>query len=290
MFLLFDEAMVTRSSGCIMFFRLDLEAGEEPGKGQWKLYHTLEDIRGQIYYIRGNVRIQVVTDEKVYFYLIDKKTFAPSLENVMYNFMQCSQLMFGARVRYGISYKAGQPDFVVYTRKYFHNFKVAICSNNHEGARGANLSSTSQYVMAERARIGIYDAASFKVVQAFDVPTGGNKKLQILFLTVSKDDRKIGVCLGEHIIKDDFEVSEILVYLRDGRGLYELEKARAFSFNNETCPEFHFSHSNSNELLFFTANELFKFNYAKDGSGAETVYKFNNPLAEEPNFGVFSSD
>lgn len=47
----------------------------------------------------------MTTAEKINFYLIDKVTFMPTLENVMYNFMQCSQMMFGARVRYGISFK-----------------------------------------------------------------------------------------------------------------------------------------------------------------------------------------
>jgi len=68
-------------------------------------------MRGQIFFIRGNVRIQVATDSKIYFYLIDKDTMEPHLENVMYNFMNCSQMMFGAKVRYGITYKANQPGF-----------------------------------------------------------------------------------------------------------------------------------------------------------------------------------
>ena len=44
-------------------------------------------MRGQIYFIKGNIRIQVTTDDKIYFFLIDKETFMPKLENVMYNFM-----------------------------------------------------------------------------------------------------------------------------------------------------------------------------------------------------------
>ena len=62
-------------------------------------------MRGQIYFIRGNIRIQITTEEKIYFYIIDKETFLPKLENVMYNFINCSSLMFGARVRYGIAFK-----------------------------------------------------------------------------------------------------------------------------------------------------------------------------------------
>ena len=38
-------------------------------------------------------------------YLIDKETYMPNLENVMYNYMGCNQMMFGSKVRYGIAYK-----------------------------------------------------------------------------------------------------------------------------------------------------------------------------------------
>lgn len=47
----------------------------------------------------------MTTGEKIYFFLIDPVTFEPMLENVMANFMGCSEMMFGSRVRYGITYK-----------------------------------------------------------------------------------------------------------------------------------------------------------------------------------------
>ena len=66
----------------------------------------------------------------------------------MYNFMSCSQMMFGTRVRYGITYKANQPGFQIYTRKYWHNFKVALNTTNYEGAFGNNLGNIGAYVLA----------------------------------------------------------------------------------------------------------------------------------------------
>jgi len=82
----------------------------------------------------------------------------PKLENVMYNFMQCSQMMFGARVRYGITYKEGQPGFQIYTRKYFHNFRVSVTTKNFEGAVGDNIKSMNAYVMADKQSIALYDS------------------------------------------------------------------------------------------------------------------------------------
>jgi hypothetical protein len=45
------------------------------------MYKEFKNMRGQIYFIKGNIRIQVVTDTKIYFFLVDKKTFEPKLEN-----------------------------------------------------------------------------------------------------------------------------------------------------------------------------------------------------------------
>lgn len=56
--------------------------------------------------------------------------------------------MFGSLVRYGIAYKTNQPGFTAYSRKYYHNFKVAISSDNYEGAYGANLPMQGKYIIA----------------------------------------------------------------------------------------------------------------------------------------------
>lgn len=66
----------------------------------------------------------------------------------MNNDMQCSMMMFGKAVRYGITYKASEPGFRIYTRKYYHNFKVAIDGENYEGSHGVNLNTKHQYVIA----------------------------------------------------------------------------------------------------------------------------------------------
>ena len=45
---------------------------------------------GFISFIKKNIRIQVTTAEKVYFYIINNDTLMPTLENVMSNFMGCT--------------------------------------------------------------------------------------------------------------------------------------------------------------------------------------------------------
>jgi len=87
MFLVFNHALVVRSSSEILFFKIMWDEMEQ--KKRWQLYKVLPH-RGFLSFMNGNIRIQVITDEKIYFYLIDKETFMPTLENVMFNYMGCN--------------------------------------------------------------------------------------------------------------------------------------------------------------------------------------------------------
>lgn len=149
-----DEAVIARSSNSILFFTMDEER-------RWKQHAELENIRGEIFYARGKDRFQVTTDDKIYFYRIDLETYEPALENVMYNFMHCSTMIIDSKDRFGISYKLNEPDFVVYSRKHAHNFKVALTKKNFEGAVGANLGRRGEYVLADKYTFSIHEAKSY---------------------------------------------------------------------------------------------------------------------------------
>lgn len=197
MYLLFEKALVVRSSSSILFFKKDSETG------LWYKYYTIPDTRGNIYFIKGNIRIQITTDELIYFYLIDKDTLEPTCENVMYNFMQCSQMMFGAKVFFGIFFKMNQPGIQICTRKYFHNYRVQVRDKNFEGAVGANLSSMNASIVGEGKNLIIVDQVTLDRVQAWTIPvTNQTDDLVILYMTISKDQTKIGVSIGRKLIKD----------------------------------------------------------------------------------------
>lgn len=87
MFLINDRALITRSSSKILFFK-QIPNDDDEGLLEWKLYQVL-NIRGFIFFIKGNIRIQITTNEKIYFFIMDLETFIPTLENVMFNFMGC---------------------------------------------------------------------------------------------------------------------------------------------------------------------------------------------------------
>lgn len=54
MYLIYNKALIARSSSDILFFKLMFDEVSETMK--WKQYTSIES-RGMIYYIKGNVRI-----------------------------------------------------------------------------------------------------------------------------------------------------------------------------------------------------------------------------------------
>ena len=88
MFLINNKALIARSSSTILFFKIMADE-EDPEQKKWTQYYSL-NIRGFLYFIKGNIRIQVITDEKIYFYVMDFDTLMPHLDNVMFNYMGCN--------------------------------------------------------------------------------------------------------------------------------------------------------------------------------------------------------
>ena len=94
--------------------------------------------------------------------MIDKETFMPILENVMFNFMTCNQMMFGSKVRYSVTYKTNQKSFDIYRRKYWHDFKVPISAENLEGSIGVELRSMNCYLVSKIDKVIIYSSINFQ--------------------------------------------------------------------------------------------------------------------------------
>ena len=66
--------LVVQSSSKLMFYRQKYD--ELTKEYNWTCYKTIK-IRGAIFYIKDTNRMQVTTNEFVYFYLIDLETFIP---------------------------------------------------------------------------------------------------------------------------------------------------------------------------------------------------------------------
>ena len=84
MFLIKETCLVARSSSKILFFKRIYD--ERIDQSFWTLYATLHH-KGQLYFIKGNIRINITTDSRIYYYIVNDEEFMPKLENVMNNYM-----------------------------------------------------------------------------------------------------------------------------------------------------------------------------------------------------------
>ena len=80
----------------------------------------------------------------------------------MYNYMQCSSLIFGSRVRYGVAYKTNTRGFEIYTRKYEHDFKVNVHAQNLERENGLSIDTMGRILVSKIDHIAVYDIQTYK--------------------------------------------------------------------------------------------------------------------------------
>ena len=73
-YLVDNRALVVKSSSKVLFMKLIKD--EFTGNRNWTIYKE-EDLRGVIYFIKGNIRVNITTDKKIFFFKFDLKTLEP---------------------------------------------------------------------------------------------------------------------------------------------------------------------------------------------------------------------
>lgn len=250
-------------------------------------------MRGQISFIRGNTRFQITTEEKIFFFIFrDKVGLIPELENVMANFMECSQMIIGSKVRYCITFKAGQSDFSVFTRRQYHNFKVPLDVDNFEAALGANLGKFNQYVITQRRVVNIFNMRDFKEVQEFDVLEQGridDDETHILYMTVSECQERIGLLLGKDMTRGRIRPTHLQVYENSSTKAKKWKKLCSTNFDfDDACRQFVFSNVDNRVLYFFTAEHVFEYNYMT--ATRMLLYQYSSRLDDPPTLGTFDDE
>ena len=149
-----NQCLMIQSSNKIQLFLEKEDPMTEEVK--WKLIHTIK-IRGSIYYIKDTDRFQVTTEDYVYFYLVDLETFEPTLENVMNNFMGCSQMMVGKMVRNAIAFKMNQKSFSVFQKKFHHCLRAIVNDGNFAGSLAIEFITIHAIVLTAVDKLLIFD-------------------------------------------------------------------------------------------------------------------------------------
>ena len=94
--------------------------------------------------------LNVIEDDFIFFYEINKETLIPTVKNVMKNFMQCGMIRFGEKNIYCVTYKLNQPNFNKYKRKMDHDFRVCVNTEDYEHALGFNLANNCYFLVIKQ--------------------------------------------------------------------------------------------------------------------------------------------
>lgn len=218
MFLVYEDALVVRCSSQILFFKLVLD--EFTGNCNWVRYYTI-DQGGFIYYIKGNARIQITTDTEIFFYKIDQSTLEPALENTMFNFMNCSQMMFGRKVKYCITYKTNQKSFDIHRRKFEHDFRNTVVNKDLDGSRGLPIDSMNAFLVSKIDKIFFYDTDSFNemedcMIQVPLLAKGEDEREpnEIISMQISSNENLLGVITGKNLIMKEQKANQLFLFKR----------------------------------------------------------------------------
>lgn len=161
------------------------------------------------------MRIQITTDEKIFFYLIDQNTLEPKLENAMFNYMNCTQMMFGAKVRYCITYKTNQRSFSIYRRKYMHNFKVPMVKENLEGSRGIEFQNLGVFLVTKVDKIIVYSSNTFQEVSEIPImllKTETREPNEVIAIQKCQNEMYLAVISGKNLIANEQQTNQLMIF------------------------------------------------------------------------------
>jgi|APSaa5957512535_1039671.scaffolds.fasta_scaffold53588_2 hypothetical protein len=112
-------------------------------------------------------------------------------------------MMFGSKVKYGITYKQNQRSFDIYRRKYEHDFKIPVVHQNLEGSLGIELQHHNAFVVTQIDKIYIFDAETFKELSQIPVnllQTETREPNQVISMQKSNCENFLAVISGKNLI------------------------------------------------------------------------------------------
>lgn len=169
------------------------------------------------------MQIHVTTDRLIYFYRIDRKTLRPILDNVMLNYMSCTQAILGSRSRSCVTYKSNEKIISVHRRKYAHDFKVKINGKDFQGSIGLEVASMNCFLVSYTDHILIYDLDTFQQVDKIKIAlletkTSERERNEIIGMTLSKCENFLAVITGKNLIMNKQQQSQLFIFKRVDTG------------------------------------------------------------------------
>ena len=78
-------------------------------------------------------------------------------------------MMFGSKVKYGITYKTNTKSFDIHRRKFEHDYKVNVVSDDYDGSRGLPIESMNAFLVSRIDKINFYDIDTYQEIYASEL-------------------------------------------------------------------------------------------------------------------------
>jgi len=102
-------------------------------------------------------------------------------------------MLFGNKVKYGITYKSNERAFDVWTRKYTHNYSIQVVNKNLEGSLGLPMESINSFLVSNVNEINVYDLRTYEEIRGslIKIPletSTTRERNEIISMVASDDD------------------------------------------------------------------------------------------------------
>lgn len=138
----------------------------------------------------------------------------PTLENVMFNYMICNQMMIGSGKKYAITYKTNEKGFDIYQRKYLHDLRVCINASNFEGAKAVEIVSSGLFLISKVDEIIVYDNETYIDCGKIPIsllPSVSREPNQVIGLQKSQCEKYLAVISGKNLVMDEQKQNQLFI-------------------------------------------------------------------------------
>lgn len=140
---------------------------------------------------------------------MNKKTLEPELENVMYNYMGCSQLLFGSSklaLSYCIPFKQDRKNFDIYRMKYSHDLLCTIIDENMDKSLSIELKRQESFMVTKVDKFVVYDSVTFveRYTIYLDIDESETReKNEIIGFQTDQSEKYLVVIVGKNLILNE---------------------------------------------------------------------------------------
>jgi hypothetical protein len=202
-------------------------------------------------------------------------------------------LVLGDNASFALTFKQNQPDFQMYTRKMYQDFKSNVNHTNFENALGMTIEGVNCFFVADDEQIYMFDDYSYQQVDQIDLdlPESNTREdIEIINMKASNDGQYVAVSVGKNMINGEEIITQVIIVKRNPQTdkfrvhkRIDMKKLKL----TKICKRIYFDFDDSEAMIFADASEIIQFNFVKNKR--VQLFDFKN-FDAQPEFFVFNPD